>query len=63
VQGLADLEDAVRKAEPAALQHLLKLFSDANIDRRKPAGRAALMRFISLIATKHVPNCCCLFLF
>ena len=52
-QGLADLEDALRKAEPHTLQHLLKLLSDANIDRRKPAGRAALMRFIALASSKH----------
>ncbi len=67
--GLAELEEIMRKAEPSnsnngsnngigsvggTLGALLKLLSDANVERRKPAGRAALMRFVALAATKQV---------
>jgi hypothetical protein len=65
--GLGELEDMMRKAEPSnsnnsngsigsvggTLGAFLKLLSDANVERRKPAGRAALMRFVALVATKQ----------
>ncbi len=69
--GLAELEEIMRRAEPSnsngsnqgvgsvggTLGALLKLLSDANVERRKPAGRAALMRFVALAAAKQVCAC------
>jgi hypothetical protein len=43
---LTDLEALVRQLEEKTIGVFLKVFSDVHLERRKPAGKAALMRFL-----------------
>ena len=48
---LTDLETLVRALDEKTLPVFLKVFSDVHLERRKPAGKAALMRFVGTAIT------------
>jgi hypothetical protein len=51
---LTDLEALVRTLDDRTMPVFLKVFSDVHIERRKPAGKAAIMRFLCTATSVQV---------